>query len=105
MHKIYVGARLRLTIEALGLRQIDVARQFDISPSKLGNWLRGVNYPETVALIKFCDRYNLTMDWFLRGQTGGVAGTLADTLWRLDVASRVDAQSKENRERGNVSRS
>ena len=37
MHKIYVGARLRLTIEALGLQQIDVARKFDVSPSKLGN--------------------------------------------------------------------
>ena len=91
-HKIVVGKRLRLTIEALGLRQIDVARQFDISPPKIGNWLRGVNYPETLALVRFCDRYDLTMDWFLRGKVTGVAGPLADTLW----AAEVELQERVN---------
>ena len=93
-HKIAVGKRLRLTIETLELRQIDVARQFGISPSKLGNWLRGVNYPETLALIEFCDTYKLTMDWFLRGPAAGVPGPLADILWRAGEAAKADAPSK-----------
>ena len=85
-HKIYVGARLRLTIDALERSQATVAQQLDISPSKLHNWIRGVNYPEIPVLIKLCDRYGLTMDWFLRGQLAGVAGDLGDALSKVDVA-------------------
>lgn len=98
-----MGARLRLTIRALDLDQIDVARQFDISPSKLGNWLRDVNYPEILFLINFCERHNLSMDWLLRGLVAGVAGPLGDVLWKLDVGSVVEAQEQKNRQRDIVS--
>lgn len=98
MHKALVGSRLRLAIEALGLKQNAVASFLEISPSKLGNWLRGDNYPEWVTLIRFCDRYGVTMDYLLRGQVWAVAGPLGDALSRLEKASQEAHPGRERPE-------
>ena len=82
-HKAEVGRRLKLTIEALGLSQAEVARGFSgVTPSKLGNWLRGDNYPETHFVTQFCDRYGVTMDWIYRGVLAGASASVADAIWK-----------------------
>lgn len=99
MHRTLVGSRLRITLEALNLSQADVARIFEVSPSKLGNWLRGDNYPNEWFLVRFCERYNITSDWILRGVVAGVASPLADDLWRLGEASSADQRAQAVRAR------
>ena len=49
-----IGRNLRITIAAVGLKPADAAREMDISPSKLGNWLRGDNYPDPLMVTRFC---------------------------------------------------
>lgn len=98
-HRAEVGGRLRLTIEALDTTQAAVARVFDLSPSKLGNWLRGDSYPSIPFLIRFCDRYNVTLDWVLRGQVAGVSGVLADDLWRLGAGVSAGPKAAARRVR------
>jgi hypothetical protein len=89
-HKVEVGRRLRLAIEALGLTQAEVARSFDaVTPPKLGNWLRGDNYPDEYFVKQFCDRYGVTTDWLYRGVVAGVSADVADEIWRAEQASQA----------------
>jgi transcriptional regulator with XRE-family HTH domain len=81
-HKKEVGDRLLLTIQAVGRTQAEIARAFDVSPSKLGNWIRGENYPDPRFLLAFCERYAVTMDWLYRGRvSSAMDAPLADALW------------------------
>jgi transcriptional regulator with XRE-family HTH domain len=45
-HKIFVGKKLRLAIDALGLTQAEFFRRSKTAPNKLHNYLRGDNYPD-----------------------------------------------------------
>lgn len=81
-HKAEVGRRLRSAIETLGLTQTEVARGLAATPSKLGNWLRGDNYPSAWFVTRFCERYGVTTDWIYRGIVAGMDAKLADNLWK-----------------------
>jgi transcriptional regulator with XRE-family HTH domain len=85
-HKAQVGRRLRSAIGALGVTQSEVARTLGTTPSKLGNWLRGDNYPSAWFVTQFCERYGLTTDWIYRGVVAGIAAPLSDTLWKSEHA-------------------
>jgi transcriptional regulator with XRE-family HTH domain len=90
-HKVQVGQRLRLAIEALNLKQVEVAAAFTVSPPKLGNWLRGDDYPNEWFIFRFCERYSVTTDWLYRGRVSvGMAKPLADSLWEAEQASTPD---------------
>ena len=79
-HKRFVGDNLRLAIEAQGLSQAAVARALGISAPKLGNWLRGANYPDEWVMVAFCDRYGVTMDWIYRRRLFGLPGEMQANL-------------------------
>ena len=87
MHRILVGQRLRIAIEALGLTQIEVAAAIGTSPSGLGNWLRGDSYPPPIAMVKLHRRYNITPGWLLVGELSGLPSGLAADLWKSVQAS------------------
>lgn len=89
IHKSAVGRRLRVAIEALGLSQAAVCREFGESPPKLGNWLRGDNYPDEWFIARFCDRYGITTDWIYRGMVAGVASDVAGAIWKAEQASEA----------------
>ena len=86
-HKMQVGARLRMAIESLGMKQAQIGREFNVSPSKLGNWLRGDDYPAEFFVHEFCDRYSITADWIYRGRvSASMDKALADGLWTASKA-------------------
>lgn len=72
-HKTFVGNNLRIAIDALGLSQAEFCRRTGIAPNKLSNYLRGDNYPDPIWLVRVCDEFGLTTDWFYRGARAGVA--------------------------------
>ena len=86
IHKAEVGRRLRIAIEALGLSQAEVCRTMNVSPSKMGNWLRGDHYPDEWFIKRFCDRHGITTDWIYRGVVSGVASPVGDALWQAEQA-------------------
>lgn len=102
-HKVAVGNNLRIAIEAVEPSLAAFARKMEISPTKLGNWLRGSNYPDPDLLAKACEEYGLTMDWFYRGQRAGVAAGVAESLRRVAQASAAEApKAKARQARGKV---
>ena len=79
-HKIFVGNKLRLAIDALGLTQAEFFRRTKTAPNKLHNYLRGDNYPDLLWLTQVCEQFGLTRDWFLRGVRAGVGAGVAEKL-------------------------
>lgn len=95
-HRRKVGARLRVAIEALNQSPADIGRLFNVSQSKLGNWLRGDHYPDEFFVAAFCDRFNISMDYLYRGRMPTeMAGPLADALWAAEAASSPDQAAAE----------
>lgn len=94
-HKIWVGRRLRIAIDTLGLPYADVSRAFGVSQPKLGNWMRGDDYPHPWFVKQFCDRHNITADWLYRGSvSAALARTVADALWAEGQASGVGMEEE-----------
>jgi hypothetical protein len=85
-HKTFVGNNLRIAIDALGLSQAEFCRRTGIAPNKLSNYLRGDNYPDPIWLVRVCDEFGLTTDWFYRGARAGVAAGVAAYLRAAEPA-------------------
>ncbi len=89
-HKAEVGANLRVAIQVThGGNASAFGREFGLTPHKVGNWLRGDNYPDMMVLIRYCDEYGLTLDWFFRGKASGVASDVAVVLKQRKLALPV----------------
>ena len=94
-HKRLVGDRLRIAIEALGKRPVDICRMFDVAQPKLGNWMRGDHYPDPWFIVRFCDRFNLSADYFYRGRVSSAMDcSLADALWAAEGAAQREQQAQ-----------
>ena len=101
MHRIEVGQRLRIAIEALGLTQTEVAASIGTSPSGMGNWLRGDSYPPPIAMVRLHKRYNITPGWLLVGELAGLPSALAADLWKAVPASPVVSKEEFHQAHGN----
>ncbi len=64
------------------MSQAKAVEPFDVSPSKLGNWLRGDNYPDPWFVYQFCTRYPINADWLYLGRVDGLKGALGNALFR-----------------------
>jgi len=104
LHRAEVGRRLRIAIEAVGTSQAGIGRDFNVAPSKIGNWLRGDNYPSEWFVKQFCDRYGVTTDWLYRGIVSGMSSDRADAIWKLDQASTGPATAPKTPRRKTPSR-
>jgi transcriptional regulator with XRE-family HTH domain len=100
LYRAQVGRRLRAAIDALGISQADVAKTLNTAPSKLGNWLRGDNYPSAWFVKQFCDRYGITTDWIYRGVVAGMDANLANILWNAEQAASKTDPTKPNKASG-----
>jgi transcriptional regulator with XRE-family HTH domain len=69
-YKKAIGRRLRIAVEDVqardGVSQVEVARQMQISPQRLGNYFRGEHYPNPYHLRLFCRFANISFDLIYR---------------------------------------
>ena len=79
-HKEHVADNLRRIVAVIGGSQTAIATRLGVSKSRLGNWLRGDNYPDPYAMWLLCLHYGVTMEWIYRGETFGLPSVLADGL-------------------------
>lgn len=89
-HKQSVAANLRVIIAVIGGKQNEIARRIGSTPSKLGNWMRGDNYPDPWSMYLLCEFYGVTMDWIYRGKTYGLPVELVDGLKAKGEASPAE---------------
>lgn len=79
-HREIVGQNFMLLREALGMRPSDFARRLGISQSALWNIERGGVYPAMILIVRACEEFGVTADWFLRGNRAGLPADLAQKL-------------------------
>jgi len=99
-HIRFVAQQFERAMEALNITQADVARALGKSPSLIGNWKRGDNYPDAHLMSVFCDRYNVSMDFIYRGVISGLSKEMADGLARAKAASREAPKVEAPRKAG-----
>jgi len=75
-----VGIRLAASRSALGLTQEKIAEEIGVGQSTWANWEGGTRLADPIAMIRFCDAYNMTMDWLYRGQRGTLPHDLAEKI-------------------------
>lgn len=86
--KAAVGARLKLTREALGKDQTEFATGADIARNTYNQYETGTNSVSLAIAHKMCDAYNLTLDWIYRGDQSGLKASLADAIRALRQARK-----------------
>ena len=57
-------------------RQERLAKEFDVTPRTVSNWLNGEKLPTYERIIEICKRYNVAIDWLMTGR--GLKRPLAD---------------------------
>jgi transcriptional regulator with XRE-family HTH domain len=75
-----VAERIRLTREALGLKQAAFARLVGIEPQALNNYESGLRRISVDQAIKICAATGVSLDWIYRGLSSGLPINLATAL-------------------------
>ena len=63
-----LGIRLAATRLALGVaRPVQMCKAIDVKPNTYSQWEAGTRRPNLDDMLRFCDRYGVTLDWIYRG--------------------------------------
>lgn len=99
-HVLQVGIRLRQLIDALDIPYVQAAREMGISKSRLGNWMRGDNYPGQYELYRLCRRRGVNFDWVFLGDPAALPYEVASRLLQQEEEpaelAAEDSQASEN---------
>lgn len=79
-HREIVGRSFTIAREALDMKPSEFARRLGITQSALWNIERGGVYPAPIVIVRACEEFNLTADWFLLGTRGGMSQDLAGKI-------------------------
>jgi transcriptional regulator with XRE-family HTH domain len=66
------------------MNQSELARRLGISPNRLNQWEAGSHYPAPLLLLRLCEQYYLSMDYFYHGKKGAVSSDMAALLQRAE---------------------
>lgn len=87
----YIKNRLRDLRDDMDLRQIDVANATGIDQKTLSNYETGKTNPDSYALMKLADFFQVTVDYLL-GYSSSSIKSNSDILKKLDS---IETQIKE----------
>ena len=59
------GERLRVLRKEMNIQQRELARLFNLSPSAIGGYERGLREPEINQLVAFAQFFNVSLDYLL----------------------------------------
>jgi DNA-binding XRE family transcriptional regulator len=75
-----VGARLRLTRQALRLTQTEFGRRAGISKSAMSNIENGRNFPTIPNVVGLSTAHDLTLEWICAGSLKGSRHELVEAI-------------------------
>ena len=87
----YVGERLKMFRKTLGVRQVDLAKEFSWSPQKWGQWENGVRNPNVSDMIKLAERYGVTLDYIYRGDMSRLPEWMDKKIREIAASESRDA--------------
>lgn len=75
-----IAERLKLTREALGMRQNAFAAAADLKPNAYNQYEKARGRPELDQAQALCDAHGLTLDWIYRGDASGLPAALVERI-------------------------
>ena len=76
------GQRLKAVRLALGLKPVDVCNELGFAPNKYSQWESGAYRPNLSDMLRFCERYDIPLDWIYRGRSGALPNSIASAVLR-----------------------
>jgi transcriptional regulator with XRE-family HTH domain len=95
-----VAERLRLTREALRLKQVAICRLTGISTAAWNNAETGDNRLGVDQAIALCQATGVTLDWIFRGIRAGLPHAIAQRISELENAPAAPPTKPSGRSRG-----
>lgn len=89
-----MGARLKATREALGIKPVDVCKELEIQANKYSQWESGKSRPNLDDMIRFCERYGVALDWIYRGDPSKLPPGLYAPIMRSIQEPSSDSRPK-----------
>ena len=83
--KAAIGRRLKLTRQALGLKQNKLCRLAKINAQSYNQYEKGKKQPRLDTALTLCEAFGMTLDWIYRGELSGVDPALRIKLLEQQV--------------------
>lgn len=75
-----VGARLRRTLDALGLSYVEAAELMGKSKQTLNGWMAGEGYPDCYSVYRLSRAAKVTFDWLFLGDWSELPSSLKEKV-------------------------
>lgn len=79
-----IAERLRITRQALRLKQAALCRQTGIAPNTYNQWEQERGRPDLDGAMKLCDAFGITLDWIYRGSYAGLPYEIAEGIRNIE---------------------
>ena len=106
-----IAGRLRLTRQALRLKQAALCRQTGIAPNTYNQWEQERGRPDLDGAMKLCDAFGITLDWIYRGSMAGLPYEIAESIRDIErggtgagAGNPTDARAPFERRKSSASR-
>ena len=90
-HQVACGFRLRRLIDACEISYVRAAADMGVSKQRLGNWMRGDNYPELYALYRFARLRGVNTDYVFLGDWTNLPQRVAEKL-QAEMLAKLEAK-------------
>lgn len=94
------GHRLAKAERATGLTARAICDAINCQENTWSQWKSGKSPPELLAMIRFCDKYGMTLDWIYRGVPWGLTAAIAQRIERM--TAEQDAKGPKRPEKPEV---
>lgn len=81
------GKRLAIAESALGLKARAICETINCAQNTWSQWKSGKSTPDLFYMVRFCDKYGITLDWIYRGIPWGLPANIAQRIDQLAVKS------------------
>ncbi len=78
-----IAERLKLTRQALGLKQIEFCGRAKIAANTYNQWERAKQRLTLEGGVALCEAHRLTLDWLFRDDPSGLRYDLADAIAKM----------------------
>ena len=84
----YFSEQIKLWRKAKGLKKIEAAKIFGVTPETICHWESGKAQPRDGDMFVICEKLNLDPRMFLRKKTNPFAETLKKKAMRVGIDSK-----------------
>ena len=82
--------RVKITRQALELRQVDICNATGITPSQYSNYEAGVSRPNIEDAIRYSETFGISLDWIYKGDPAKLPLDVGDRVRQIVKNSKAE---------------